>query len=207
MKNEIDTTPPVVTPADRAGGISLVPVGQSAPSDLVRPSGAAPRVDPVTVFLTGYTSANSRRAMTSSLCAVASVLSGRDITDPRAVPWHEIRYEHASAAKAKMAATYASTTVNRHLTALRGIVKSCWRVGLIDREVYDRVADVPLMRASRPEAGRALSAEEMGNLFDACNVPPTTADVKVYARDAAILALTMGCGLRRSEVCELRFFI
>jgi site-specific recombinase XerD len=157
----------------------------------------------VTVFLTGYTSANSRRAMTSSLCAVGSLLSGRSITDPRAVPWHELRYEHVNAAKAKMATMYASTSVNRHLTAIRGVIKACWRVGLIDREVYDRVADVPLMRASRPEAGRALSEEEVIALFDSCNNPPDERVRNLYVRDAAILALTLGCGLRRAEVCEL----
>lgn len=215
MKNQIDTVPTVLTPdrpisqpgagGNLPGAAPLAVVRLPEEGGKLALPGPAPRADPVTVFLTGYTSANSRRAMVSSLCAVASAISGREVTDPRSVPWHELRFEHVGAVKAKMATTYASTTVNRHLTALRGIVKTCWRLGLVEREVYDRVADVKLMKASRPEAGRALSVEEVTQLFTSCDVPPTESLAKLYARDAALLALTLGCGLRRAEVCELHF--
>ena len=51
--------------------------------------------------------------------------------------------------------------------------------------------------------GRDLSAADLRSLFDACTRPPRNARGQDSAarrrRDAAFLALTYGCGLRRSE--------
>lgn len=169
-----------------------------APTALDRPAGKSPErrgPDPIAVFLTGYPSENSRRAMLSSLRTVAKVIAG--VADERAVPWETLRFEHVNALRAKLAGSQASTSVNRHLIAVRGLMKTHWRLGLIDREVLDRICDVATLRASRPESGRALGPEEIAGLFAACDDSPAG------RRDAAILALTAGCGLRRAEVCLL----
>lgn len=210
LENSLDTRPEIDTPTGigregeggRDTGISPLshPLSPHPPGSLALPGPESARPDPATVFLTGYVSENSRRAMASSLCVVASLLSGEDVTDPRTVPWHQLRYEHVNALRAKLAGLYASTSANRHLTALRGVMKSCWRLGIIEREVYDRIADVALLKASRPEAGRALSEEEVAKLFDACR-PQHLTDTN--RRDEGVLAVMLGCGLRRSEVCEL----
>jgi len=156
--------------------------------------------DPVTVYLSSYTSENSRIAMASSLAIAATLLTGERVRDPRTVPWHELRFEHVSALKAKLARRYASTSANRHLLAVRGLIKVLWRMGLMDRDTCDRIVDVPMLKASRPEAGRALSDAEIASLFEACSKGQTP---EAAIRDAAILTVMLSAGLRRAEACSL----
>jgi site-specific recombinase XerD len=157
----------------------------------------AARVDPATAYLSRYTSAHSRRAMEASLRTVAGILAGRKVTDVRAVPWQAVRYEHAQAVRVALAGRYAVTSANRHLTALRGIVTECWRLGLVEKDVADRVADVPVVQGTVREKGRALRLEEVKALYEACDASP------VGRRNAAVLVLCLGAGLRRSEACLL----
>lgn len=190
MVKDSNQKAPVVTVLAPAA----VPAPTLAPA---YPGAVGPRVDPATAFLSRYISAHSRRAMESSLRVLGQLLTGQPVADVRHLPWEGIRYEHAQALRGKLAEKYASTSANRHLMALRGIVQECWRLGLVPREVYDRVADVQGLRASRPDAGRALSNEEVLALYQACP------DTPVGRRDAVLLVLTLGAGLRRSEVCAL----
>lgn len=152
-------------------------------------------MDPATVFLSRYTSANSRRAMEASLRVVGEVLTGRAVTDVRTVPWDKVKYEHVQAVKSRLAGQYASASANRHLVALRGVVKEAWKLGMVDRETQEHVQGVESVKHTPRETGRALSQPEISALYAACD--PTASG----KRDAAILALTVGAGLRRSEVC------
>lgn len=66
-------------------------------------------------------------------------------------------------------------------------------------EDYHRIAGVRNVRGSRLPAGHALTAGEIGALLDTCVGDETV----VGARDAAIIALLYGAGLRRSEAAAL----
>ena len=85
------------------------------------------------------------------------------------------------------------------LAALRGVLKECWRLGLIVHDEYARAADIAPVRGQLPPRGRALNEAELEALFKGCQAHPTTAGV----RDAAILGLLYGIGLRRSELVQL----
>ncbi len=52
------------------------------------------------------------------------------------------------------------------LSALRGVLKRTWRLGLMDADPYRRAADVENVRASRLLSGRALASEEITKLFE-----------------------------------------
>lgn len=91
---------------------------------------------------------------------------------------------------------YASTSVERHVAALRGFHKFCVREGLSQA---DMASSVPLpKRVERlPEA---ITIEQIGVLLD-----QPFASTPAGLRDRAILEVLYGCGLRVSELCSLGF--
>jgi len=118
-------------------------------------------------------------------------------TDPWSYPWHRLRYRDTARVRAQLVERYAPATVNKILSALRGVLKTCWRLGLMDAETYARAADVANLRAKTLPSGRAVERDEVRALFAACDDSPAG------RRDAAMLAILYGGGLRRAELCGL----
>jgi integrase/recombinase XerD len=164
-----------------------------------------PTRDPVRLYLARL-SPGSRRVMASALQSVATILS-RGLLDAETVPWHHLRYEHVQAVRASLLATLspktgkplAASSVNRTLCAVRGVLKECWRLGLISAEELARAADVERAPGNSLPTGRCLDIGEITALFAACQRDTSPAG----ARDAALLALGYAGGLRRAEICNL----
>ncbi len=173
-------------------------------SDLVRvPSGELATVEstpgdrnPCAVYLAGL-APSGRAAMLSKLRRVAALLGGED---PLSLPWQQLRYQHVAAIRARLIEDgLAPSTVNATLCAVRGIARAAFNLELMGAEDYQRIRQVKGVRGERLPAGRALSAGELAGLLGACANDPTHAG----ARDAAIIALLYGAGLRRTEVAGL----
>ncbi len=114
-------------------------------------------------------------------------------------PWWRLTYADGMAVRQALIARYQPATVNKILSTLRGVLKQSWALGLIDADAYQRAASVPNVRASKLPAGRALEMPEIVQLFTAC-----TSDASPKgARDAALLTVFYGCGLRRGEVARI----
>lgn len=143
-------------------------------------------------------SLGSRRTMRQSLDVIAGIISA-GMLDAQTLPWAALRYTHATAVRSVLAERYAPSTANKILAALRGVLKEAWRLGLMDAETYRRASDLPGVRGERLPRGRALTTGELRSLFRVCGEDPTPAG----ARDAAMLAVLYGAGLRRSEVVAL----
>ncbi len=159
-----------------------------------------PSHHPVAVYLARL-APGSRRSQRAALGTIAGLLSsGRPGIEELAwdFPWHRLCYQHTQALRAILAKRYSAATVNRHLAALRGVLKETWRLGLMSAEDYHRAIDVPAVRGERLPRGRALSRGELRALFECCR-RGTPADV----RDAALIAVLYAAGLRRSEVVAL----
>jgi integrase/recombinase XerD len=156
---------------------------------------------PVAVYLARL-APSSRRTMHAALNAIAGLVSDARC-DAWSLDWPQLRYRHTTAVRALLAdGRYAPATANRHLAALRGVLKECWRLGFLSAEELARAADLEPVRGSRLPRGRALQPGEVRALFVACEGD----DVKkpaMAARDAAILALLYGSGLRRAEAVGL----
>lgn len=154
--------------------------------------------NPAAVYLSRL-SPGSRRTMRSSLDLIARLLTG-DRADAITCPWALVRYQHAAAARSALTdLSHSHATINRHLAALRGVIRECWRLGFIDAETRDRTLDLERARGSSLMAGRMVQSGELAALFRMCAEDRTVAG----RRDAALLAVAFGCGLRRAEIAGL----
>ena len=152
---------------------------------------------PVAVYLASL-SKGSRRTMAGALRDAAALLSG-GACDAESLDWSTVRYQHVAALRTLLAERGEKpATVNRKLAAVRGALREAWRLGLMSGEDFARVADVKGLRGSTLPAGRALSAEEIQRIKEACD--PSTV---VGLRDRAVLALCARAGLRRAELVAL----
>jgi site-specific recombinase XerD len=118
---------------------------------------------------------------------------------PESLPWAGLRYQHTQAIRAKLAESRAPAGVNKILAAIRGVLREAWRLGLMDAETYERAADIKSVRGEQLPRGRALGKRELQKLFVASAKDETAAG----RRDAALVAVLYGGGLRRSEVVAL----
>lgn len=152
---------------------------------------------PLDVYL-AQLAPNSRRAVRGDLTRIAALLAP-PAADPEHIPWHRLRYEHVAAIRQRLAEGYAPSSANRMLSSLRGVLRESWKLGLLPAEAYQRAIHVKPVRGSRLPAGRALSAGEIRTLFRGCAEDRRPAG----ARDAALLAVLYGAGVRRAEAVHL----
>ena len=155
---------------------------------------------PAAVYLAGKASAVSRAGLQRSLNRAASMLTAGTTTDALLVDWAQLRYQHVAALRAALLEQGAApATINLILSAVRGTLREAWRLGQIDAETLARAVDVPNVKAEQLPAGRHVDRGEVQALFSVC-----TGDDPASTRDAALLALLYGCGLRRSEAVTLQ---
>mgnify|MGYP005833595681 FL=1 len=152
---------------------------------------------PVAVYLASL-APDSRRTVQQSLDTIAGMLSGGEL-DAFGLDWSAIRYPHAAAVRAQLAAAYKPATANKMLSALRQVLHHAWKLGQMDADDYYRARDVPNVKGTALPAGRDLSAGEIAALLGACERDPSPAG----ARDAAIIALMYATGIRRASVVNL----
>lgn len=136
--------------------------------------------------------------MRAALENIAATLTGGAVS-AQDLPWPSLRYQHTQMVRTALAERFSPANANKHLAALRGVLKEAWRLGLLNGEDYQRAVDLEGVRGSRLPPGRSLSDGEILALFEACGRDTTAAGV----RDAALLAILYGCGLRRAEAAGL----
>lgn len=170
-----------------------VGIGQT---DIIEADAARVDEHPAAVYLAGL-SAGSRRTMRGALDTVAQIGLGDKSMTAWDMPWQRLRFQHTQAIRSVLQEKYAHTTANRILSALRGTLRAAWKLGLMSVEDYQKAASVESVRGETVPAGRALSGGELVGLLDTCEQEP------LGIRDAAIISLLYGCGLRRAELVAL----
>jgi integrase len=153
--------------------------------------------DPASAYLEQL-GPGSRRTMREALDKLADWASeGRcDLHD---LPWHLLRIEHTAALRTRLCATLAPATANKHMAALRGVLKQCWLQGRLSAEDYRSITDLPPVRGESPRRAAALRPEDFERIARAC-----AADEKPSgARDEALLSLLRSSSLRRAEAVAL----
>lgn len=155
--------------------------------------------NPAQGYIIGLPSAASRRTMSSFLNIVARMLG---FTSLQSCAWDSLRRHHIRGLLEMLQISgRAPATINTYLSALKGTIREAWITKQIDTESYQQILAIRAVRGSRLTRGRALASEEIHALFRCCDEDSACKG----PRDAAILAVMIGCGLRRSEVIHLDY--
>jgi integrase len=165
--------------------------------------------NPAAVYLARLGSEYSRYGMRWCLSIASSILTnGR--YEFHEIDWTRLRYQHIAALKARLMQPnptpkrrkpYAFGTANMILCGVRGVMREAWKLGRIDDADYLRIMAVEMVRGESLPAGRAVTEDEMKELFEACRENGGVAAI----RDIAMLAILLGAGLRRTEVIDLDY--
>lgn len=142
--------------------------------------------------LSALTSAHSRRAYRHAIdrfiswyCSEPRLGFGRSVV---------VRYRSFLESLSLSAAT-----INVHLSAIRRLADEAADSGWLSPELAIGVRRVKGVKRLGRRLGNWLSRDQAQDLLNA--IPPSTLAGK---RDAAVIGLLLGCGLRRSEVVSLR---
>lgn len=150
------------------------------------------------IYLLSLQSEQSRVTMASLLNVVAFKLQKKKTHQQ--VDWSQLNYEQILMLLSDLSTQGKSpATINVYLSALKGVAKEAWRKKLIDVESYQHIKEIKRVKGSRSVKGRALDLNELNQLIDYCMMQ----DGVIAMRDAAVIALVYGAGLRRHEAANL----
>jgi integrase len=170
-----------------------------SPSDLIEVEHSPARQSPALVYIASLPSPNSQRVMRLTLNGIIRLMTDQDGELPKDAyvhfPWAQLRYQETQAIRARLLVSMPPATVNRHLSALRGVMKECWRLGLIDAETYRRAVDLENVKGESQPVGRDIPDHELRRILLSCHD-----DENRGVRNFAALAILATCGLRRAEM-------
>lgn len=163
----------------------------------------------VRAYLATLGTERSREVTAGRLDAAARLLCEVHDVPPEpaeALPWHMLRPADMDALAAALGREYSPATANATLSAVRGVLRSAWGLRYMNAEERDRLTHgraggrIHVVRGYRKPRGRALSGGELRALAEAAAEDPQR---RRGTRDAALLAVLYGAGLRRAEACAL----
>ena len=138
------------------------------------------------MVLDSVTSAHSRRNYAKALDLLFALAAGRPLT-------RALLMEYRTSMEG-----LAPSTVNVRLSAIRKLVTEARKNGMLSAEEASNLTDIPNIRQKGTRMGNWLTREQAKELL----AVPDRSTLK-GKRDYAILALLVGCALRRRELASL----
>ena len=148
-------------------------------------------------YLVSLQSERSRRTMVYSLRIAMSAMN----TTIEEFNWLNLKDSLVSAIVTRLSQNYAPASVNVILVALKAVARRLWAHEYLSTRDFELIQQVKGVRGSRVHKGRALNDNEISELFKEMDQYASSRAV----RDRAIFSCLLECGLRRTEVAELRF--
>jgi site-specific recombinase XerD len=157
----------------------------------------AAQTNPAVLYLASLGSIQSRRVMQSRLNRFAKLLQYSNWLE---IPWREFDRPWLLLAKEALSVDQCSPdTINATFSMLKGIALQAWELQLISDHRFLRIKNTKSIRGERVPKRRWLGKNDIVLLLDQC-----LADDRIQGlRDAALLSLLYGCGLRRSEIVAI----
>jgi site-specific recombinase XerD len=151
-------------------------------------------------YLNTLKSLKSRDVYTRVLNIVANKYGNcdHDIFD-----WSTIRYYHLETIISDMRKVKSSgSRINSFLTALKGTARQSRKLKQLSLEDFESIIEVKSEKTIRTPKHRFVSAEERELMYNYLQYQGTI----LATRNLALIALMLGCGLRRDEICNLKLF-
>lgn len=114
--------------------------------------------------------------------------------------WAAIKYQHTAAVQASLLERYAPATASKIMCAFKRVLDEARKLGLMSAADYANAIDLPSIRNNSKLRGRALTISEITALMRVCIEDGS----KLGIRDAALIAILRGAGLRRGEAVKLK---
>lgn len=152
-------------------------------------------------FLAGF-APNSRITMRYALRRIADDLgiSGSSSVKVDHIPWHTVTAAGMSELLFIWRDQLDTSTIRLYMHALRGVARACFIRGMMPSDQFALLGQVKLPRG-RNKAGRGRAVEQT---YKATLLRDCMEDERVQGvRDAAIIALFFGSGIRRAEAANL----
>lgn len=154
--------------------------------------------NPAQAYVLTLGAGQSRNKVVRVLNTIARDFGAQSLNDCR---WEKMTYDVVLAYRTRQIDRGLSpSTVNLQLCTLRMVAKQAWLKGMMSIQTYSAIREVKSVRGSRLSKGRALSTRETGKLIASSELKGNAIGV----RDAAIIALAVACGMRRTEIASLR---
>ena len=155
--------------------------------------------NPARVYLASL-SETGRRSAKQKLNRIAKLYSNNAL-DIDTFQWHLLRYQDIQAIRTLLVeqAGLKRSTANTCLTNLRTVLKNAVRLGQMSNDDFQNATDIKAYKSDTLPRGRALNPGEISALMIAAT---RTLD-NACARNAALVAVLYGAGLRRSELVNL----
>lgn len=151
---------------------------------------------PAAVYISGL-GVGSQRTIRYSLTKIAALLTQGEC-DAYTIDWSKLRYHHTAAVRVALIQNFAPVTANKMLSALRRVLLEAYRLNLMAAEDYNKAVGFPNILAEAEPRGRSLAQLEIVALLETCR-----SSSPIEIRDAAIVVILLGTGLRRSELVNL----
>lgn len=157
-------------------------------NELIKPGQFDPIIDDV---CNRVTSPHTKRAYSDALTEFISWIELAGATSFNATLVFAYRQQLIDAGK-------GNSTINVKLAAIRKLAEVARMAGFIDRMTCDDIRSVKGVPTNKGKLGNWLTKERAQELLDAPDI-----ETLKGLRDRALLALLLGCGLRRQECTRL----
>ncbi|MDW8842083.1 tyrosine-type recombinase/integrase [Pseudomonas carnis] len=154
--------------------------------------------NPLTLYLTRL-APSSQLTMRYVLQDAADRLGFEDL-NLEEIDWHLLQPEHVIALVAALREDgLAPNTSSLYVNAVRGVMNEAWRMSLISQDYLLKMRSVKATPGTRLSQGRNLRRTLIREMLDVCAADPRPQGL----RDAAVIGLLYGSGMRKSESVNL----
>ena len=155
--------------------------------------------NPAQAYVLTLSAGQSRNKVIRILNTIAQAFGYENLNT---CPWQDMTYDRLLAYRTmQVEAGLAPATINLQLCTLRMVAKQAWLKQMMTLETYSAIRELKSVRGKRVSKGRALNSRETGKLLASLDLKNSA----ITTRDAAIIALVVGCGMRRAEIVGLKF--